>query len=151
MIGLVGMCQYGMRQTAEVENQMTSVSTAIDSSVGLAITQMIGLVGMCQYGMRQTAEVENQMTSRGTSHNSDDRTRRHVPVWDETDRRGGESGDICKYSYRLVRYCSVGLAITQVIGLVGMCQYGIRQTAEVENQMTSVSTAIDSLDTVAWD
>ncbi|KOB70926.1 putative abc transporter c family member [Operophtera brumata] len=79
------------------------------------------------------------------------RTRGHVPVWDETDRRGGESDDICKYSYRLVRYCSVGLAITQMIGLVGMCQYGMRQTAEVENQMTSVSTAIDSLDTVAWD
>lgn len=34
---------------------------------------------------------------------------------------------------------SVGLAITQVIGLVGICQYGMRQTAEVENQMTSVS------------
>ncbi|XP_073965212.1 probable multidrug resistance-associated protein lethal(2)03659 [Choristoneura fumiferana] len=32
---------------------------------------------------------------------------------------------------------NVGLAITQVIGLVGMCQYGMRQTAEVENQMTS--------------
>ncbi|VVC96830.1 unnamed protein product [Leptidea sinapis] len=27
---------------------------------------------------------------------------------------------------------NVGLAITQVIGLVGMCQYGMRQTAEVE-------------------
>ncbi|KOB70927.1 putative ATP-dependent bile acid permease [Operophtera brumata] len=84
---------------------------------------MIGLVGMCQYGMRQTAEVENQMTSVSTAIDS----------------------------YRLVRYCSVGLAITQIIGLVGMCQYGMRQTAEVENQMTSVSTAIDSLDTVAWD
>ncbi|KOB70924.1 putative ATP-dependent bile acid permease [Operophtera brumata] len=70
MIGLVGMCQYGMRQTAEVENQMTSVSTAIDSSVGLAITQVIGLVGMCQYGMRQTAEVENQMTSVSTAIDS---------------------------------------------------------------------------------
>lgn len=34
----------------------------------------------------------------------------------------------------------MGLAITQVLGLVGMCQYGMRQTAEVENQMTSVST-----------
>lgn len=33
----------------------------------------------------------------------------------------------------------VGLAMTQVMGLVMMCQTGMRQTAEVENQMTSVS------------
>uniref|UniRef100_A0A2M4AD22 Putative abc transporter n=1 Tax=Anopheles triannulatus TaxID=58253 RepID=A0A2M4AD22_9DIPT len=33
---------------------------------------------------------------------------------------------------------SVGLAITQCISLVGMCQWGMRQSAELENQMVSV-------------
>lgn len=36
----------------------------------------------------------------------------------------------------------VGLAITQVMGLVGMCQWGMRRTAEAENLMTSVSHKI---------
>lgn len=38
---------------------------------------------------------------------------------------------------------NVGLAITQVISLVFMCQWGMRQTAELENQMVSVERVID--------
>lgn len=33
---------------------------------------------------------------------------------------------------------NVGLAITQIIGLIGMTQWGIRQTSELENHMVSV-------------
>lgn len=32
----------------------------------------------------------------------------------------------------------IGLAITQIFNLIGMCKWGMRQTAELENQMTSV-------------
>lgn len=37
---------------------------------------------------------------------------------------------------------NIGLAITQVIKLIGMCQWGIKQTAELENQMISVERLI---------
>jgi ATP-binding cassette, subfamily C (CFTR/MRP), member 4 len=37
----------------------------------------------------------------------------------------------------------VGLAITQAINLIGMCNWGLRQTAELENQMTSVERVIE--------
>lgn len=41
---------------------------------------------------------------------------------------------------------NVGLAITQAINLIGMCNWGLRQTAEMENQMTSVERVIEYAD-----
>lgn len=37
----------------------------------------------------------------------------------------------------------VGLAITQAIGLTGLIQKGIRQSAELENQMTAVERVLE--------
>lgn len=37
----------------------------------------------------------------------------------------------------------VGLAIMNCINMVGLCQWGMRQTAEVENQMTSVERVVE--------
>lgn len=41
---------------------------------------------------------------------------------------------------------NVGLAILNSINLVGMCQWGMRQTAELENQMTSVERIVEYAD-----
>lgn len=38
---------------------------------------------------------------------------------------------------------SVGLAITQSISLTGIFQWGMRQSAEMENQMTSVERVME--------
>lgn len=38
---------------------------------------------------------------------------------------------------------NIGLAISSAINLIGMCQWGMRQSAELENQMTSVERIVE--------
>lgn len=47
------------------------------------------------------------------------------------------------FDFTDVRSGNVGLAILSSINLVGMCQWGMRQTAELENQMTSVERILE--------
>lgn len=44
---------------------------------------------------------------------------------------------------------NVGLAITQAMGLTGMFQWGMRQSTEMENQMTSVERYL-FITSLAW-
>lgn len=37
----------------------------------------------------------------------------------------------------------MGLAVTQSIGLIGMIQWGMRQSAELENSMTSLERVLE--------
>lgn len=51
---------------------------------------------------------------------------------------------ISKYTIFLDVYgSSVGLLITQSMGLTGLIQWGMRQSAELENQMTSVERVLE--------
>ncbi|XP_037038321.1 probable multidrug resistance-associated protein lethal(2)03659 isoform X1 [Bradysia coprophila] len=45
-----------------------------------------------------------------------------------------------------VRSGNIGLAILNCINLIGMCQWGMRQTAEIESQMTSVERVMEYAD-----
>lgn len=42
----------------------------------------------------------------------------------------------------IVSGSAVGLALTQILGIVGPIQYGVRQIAEVVNQLTSVERVL---------
>ncbi|XP_048523199.1 probable multidrug resistance-associated protein lethal(2)03659 [Dendroctonus ponderosae] len=64
-------------------------------------------------------------------------------LWEFIDNTMYNLGVMEGFSFAETFGGNVGLGITQAIGLTGMLQWGIRQSTELENQMTSVERVIE--------